>query len=104
VDFGKITALLIIYLQLRQILEKLHQYNISLHQLQIDFDSICRFLITETMKECGVPAKLISLTNMTLSRTYTKVQFQNKFSTSFRMDYGIRQGDSLFTLLFNTGL
>jgi hypothetical protein len=41
---------------------------------------------------------------MTLSRTYNKVKVQNKLSVSFRTECGIRQGDSLSTLLFNIGL
>jgi hypothetical protein len=56
------------------------------------------------MKEFGVPAKLINLTKMTLSKTYNKVKIQNKLSGSFRTECAIRQGDSLSTLLFNTGL
>jgi hypothetical protein len=56
------------------------------------------------MKEFGIPAKLISLTKMTLSKTYNKVKIQNKLSGSFRTECGIRQGDSLSTLLFNIGL
>jgi hypothetical protein len=49
------------------------------------FDSIYRFQIMESIKECGMPAKLISLITMTLSRTYTKVEIQNKLSKSFRI-------------------
>jgi hypothetical protein len=56
------------------------------------------------MKEFGVPAKLISLTKMTLSKTYNKVKIQNKLSGSFRTECAIRKGVSLSTLLFNTGL
>jgi hypothetical protein len=56
------------------------------------------------MKEFGIPAKLITLTKMTLSRTYNKVKIQNKLSGSFRTKYGIRQGDSLSTVLFNVGM
>jgi hypothetical protein len=56
------------------------------------------------MKEFGIPAKLFTLTKMTLSRTYNKVRVQNKLSGNFRTECGIRQGDSLSTLLFNIGL
>jgi hypothetical protein len=55
---------------LRQILEKAHEYNISLHQLYIDFkqafDSIDRIQIIEIMKEFGIPLKLVKLTKMTI--------------------------------------
>jgi hypothetical protein len=60
--------------------------------------------IREAMKEFGIPAKLIALTKMTLSRTYNKVKIQNKLSGSFRTKCGIRQHDSLSTVLFNVGL
>jgi hypothetical protein len=103
-DLGKVEAPLII----RQILEKSHEYNITLHQLYIDFkqalDSIDRSQIIKAMMEYGIPAKLITLTKMTLSRTHNKVKIQNKLSGSFRTECGIRQGDSLSTLLFNIGL
>jgi hypothetical protein len=56
------------------------------------------------MKEFSIPAKLITLTKITLSKTYNKVKIQNKLSGSFRTECGIRQGDSLSTLLFNIGL
>jgi hypothetical protein len=99
-DLGKVEAPLII----RQILEKSHEYNITLHQLYIDFkqalDSTDRSQIIKAMIEFGIPAKLITLTKMTLSRTYNKVKIQNKLSGSFRTECGIRQGDSLSTLLF----
>jgi hypothetical protein len=53
------------------------------------------------MKEFGIPAKLITVNKITLSRTYNKVKIQNKLSGNFRTDCGIRQGDCLSTLLFN---
>jgi hypothetical protein len=56
------------------------------------------------MKEFGIPAELITLIKMTFSRIYNKVKVQNKLSGSFITECGIRQGDSLSTLLFNTGL
>jgi hypothetical protein len=93
---------------IRQILQKSYEYNITLHQLYIDFkqafDSIDRFQIIKAMKEFGIPAQLITLTKTTLSRTYNKVNVQNKLSGSFRTECDIRQGDSLPTLLFNVGL
>jgi hypothetical protein len=91
----------------RQILEKSHEYNISLHEIYIDFkqafDSTDRFRITEAMKEFGMPATIISLTKITLSRTYD-VKIQNKLSRSFRTECGIRQGDSPSIWLFNIDL
>jgi hypothetical protein len=61
--------------------EKSYEYNIILHQLHIDFkqafDSIDQSQIIEAMKEFGIPAELITLTKMTLSRTYNKIKVQN---------------------------
>jgi GH24 family phage-related lysozyme (muramidase) len=68
------------------------------------FDSTGRFQIIEAMKEFGIPVKLTSFTKMILSRTYNKIQIQNKVLRSFRTECGIRQEDSLSTLLFNIGL
>jgi hypothetical protein len=41
---------------------------------------------------------------MILSRPNNKVKIQNKLLRSFKTECGIRQGDSLSTLLFNIGL
>jgi hypothetical protein len=56
------------------------------------------------MKEFDVLAVLITVTKITLSRTYNKVKKQNKLSGSFRTECDTRQGDFLSTLLFNVGL
>jgi hypothetical protein len=56
------------------------------------------------VKEFDKSAKLITLTKITLSRTYNKVKIQNKLSGSFRTECGLRQSDSISTLLFNIGL
>jgi sorting nexin-29 len=79
---------------IRQILEKSYEYNISLHQLYIDFKqafgSNGQSQIIEAMKEFSKPAKLITLTKVTLSRTYNKVKVHNKLSGSFRTECAIR--------------
>jgi hypothetical protein len=55
---GKVTKLLITF-TIRQILEKSHEYNISLRQLYIDLkhasDSIHWSKIIEAVKEFGTP-------------------------------------------------
>jgi hypothetical protein len=53
------------------------------------------------MKEFGVPDKLVRVVNMTLESTGNKVKVQGKMSPSFQTVAGLRQGDSLSTLLFN---
>jgi hypothetical protein len=56
------------------------------------------------MKEFGIPTKLINLTKMTLYETPNKIKIQNKLSECFITNRGIRQADSLSTLLCNIGL
>jgi hypothetical protein len=53
------------------------------------------------MKEFGIPMKLVRLVKMTLANTNSKVKIQGKLSPSFETMIGLRQGDSLSTLLFN---
>ena len=53
------------------------------------------------MKEFGIPMKLVRLVKMTLVNTNSKVKIQGKLSPSFETVIGLRQGDSLSTLLFN---
>jgi hypothetical protein len=55
----------------------------------------------EIMKEFRIPMKLVSLVKMTGANTNSKVKIQGKLSTSFETIVGLRQGDSLSTLLFN---
>jgi hypothetical protein len=65
----------------KQILEKSHECNISFHQLYIEFkeafDCVGRFPKIETKKKFCTPAILISFTNITFSRIYKKIKFQN---------------------------
>lgn len=90
---------------IRQTLEKCHEYNIPIHQLFIDFkqayDSINRQKLYETMEYFEIPKKLIRLVKMTLKETKCKVILQSETSRNFLVNKGLRQGDSLSTLLFN---
>ena len=93
---------------IRQCLEKSNEYNINLHQLFIDFtqafDSMNRLMILKAMREFGIPSKLISLTKLTLTKTSNKVKIQNTLTESFVTENGVRQGDSLSTILLNIDL
>jgi hypothetical protein len=75
------------------------------HSLYIDYkqayDTINTAELVEIMKEFGIPMKLVRLVKMTLANTNSKVKIQGKLSTSFETTTGLRQGDSLSTLLFN---
>lgn len=93
---------------IRQILEKAWEYNISIHQLFVDFkqayDSICREVLFDIMEEFGIPRKLIRLTKATLTTTKCKVLIQGVLSDPFIIETGLRQGDRLSTILFNLAL
>jgi hypothetical protein len=90
---------------LRMILEKACEYNVDIHELHIDYkqayDSTNRAELVEIMKEFGTPMKFARLVKMTLANTNNKVKIQGKLLPSFEMAVGLRQGDSLSTLLFN---
>jgi sorting nexin-29 len=89
---------------IRQVLEKCYKQNINVYQLYVGFrqafDSINRQFIYEAMAEFGIPSKLISLTKMTLEMIYNRVKIQNELSDSFMTNTGVRQGDSLSTVLW----
>jgi sorting nexin-29 len=90
---------------LRMILERTCEYKIDIHQLYIDYkqayDTINRAKLVKIMKEFGIPIKLVRLVKMTLANANSKVKIQGKLSPSFERINGLRQGDSLSTLLFN---
>jgi sorting nexin-29 len=93
---------------IRQVLEKCYEQNINIYRLYIDFrqafDNINIHFICEVMAEFGIPSKLISLTKMTLETAYSKVKNENKLSDSFMTNTGVRQRDSLSTVLFRVTL
>jgi sorting nexin-29 len=90
---------------LRMILEKTYEHKVDIHQLYIDYkqayDTINRSELEEIMKEFGIPIKLVRLIKMTIENTNSKVKIQGKLTPSFETMIGLRQGDSLSTLLFN---
>jgi hypothetical protein len=90
---------------LRMILEKTCEHKVDIQQLYIDYkqvhDTINRTDLVEIMKEFGIPMKLVRLVKMTLTNTKSKVKIQGKLTPSFEATIGLRQGDSLSTLLFN---
>jgi len=87
------------------ILERTCEYKVDIHQLYIDYkqayDTINRAELVEIMKDFGIPMKLVRLVKMTLANKNSKVKIQGKLSPSFETMIGLRQGDSLCTLLFN---
>jgi hypothetical protein len=63
---------------IRQILEKLWEYNGTVHQLFIDFkkayDSVRREALYNVLIEFGIPRKLVGLIKMCLNETYSRVR------------------------------
>jgi hypothetical protein len=87
------------------ILEKGCEYNVDTYQLWTDYkqahDSTNKAQLVETMKELGIPKKLVRLVKMTLENKQNKVKIQEKLLPNFETVVGLRQSDSLSTLLFN---
>ena len=83
------------------ILERACEYKIDIRQLYIDYKQAYDTELVEIMKEFRIPMKLVRLIKMTLANTNSKVKIQGKLSPSFETVIGLRQGDSLSTLLFN---
>lgn len=90
---------------IRQILEKCYEFNITTHHMFIDFktayDKVKREKLWYALNYFGVPAKLISLTKLTLSGVKCKVRIGSNLSDPFETKDGLRQGDGLAQLLFN---
>jgi predicted transcriptional regulator len=90
---------------IRQIEEKAYNQNIDIQQLYIGlkkaYDSVNRKTLTAIMYEFGIPHKLVRLIHMTLSETEYVVKIQGKFSRKFSAQKGLKQGDGLYTMLFN---
>jgi hypothetical protein len=93
---------------IRQILEKKREYNETVHQLFIDFkkayDSVRREVLYNILTEFGVPMKLVRLIKMCLNETYSKVCIGKHLSDSFPIKNGLKQGNALSPLLFNSAL
>ena len=93
---------------LRSIIGKCYEYNITLHQLFIDFkqayDSINKKKLMLILEEFKIPRKLIHLIGMTLRNTTGRVKVQNMMTEESAINKGLRQGDALLTQLFNVVL
>jgi hypothetical protein len=88
-----------------QILEKIWEYNETVHQLFIDlkktYDSVRREVLYNILIEFRVPMKLVRLIKMCLNETYSKVRIGKHLSDSFLIQNGLKQGDDLSPLLSN---
>jgi len=93
---------------LRQILQKTKEFGIETHHLFSDFksayDTIKRGQLYKAMSEFNIPNKLIRLTRMTMENTQSQVRIQSDLSVLINTKRGLRQCDSLASLLFNLAL
>uniref|UniRef100_A0A8D8TV43 Craniofacial development protein 2 n=1 Tax=Cacopsylla melanoneura TaxID=428564 RepID=A0A8D8TV43_9HEMI len=90
---------------LRQVFEKLWEYNSGGHFVFIDFkkayDSVNRPCLFKILKEFQIPTKLIALIADCLNNARCKIKMPNSNSEVFEVTSGLRQGDPISPILFN---
>jgi hypothetical protein len=91
-----------------QILDKKWDYNEAVYQFFTNFkkpyDSVRREVLYHILIEIGIPTKLVRLTKMCLSDTYSTVRVGKNLSDMFRIRNCLKQGEALSPLLFNFAL
>ena len=90
---------------IRQIIEKCYEYNVDIHNMFVDYihasDSIKRNKILDSLTQNKILSKLIRLIKLTLENTTAKVKVNNADTMEFRVESGVKQGDSLSPTLFS---
>ena len=93
---------------IRQILQKIWEYNEAVHQLFIDFkkayDSVRRELLYNILNEFGNRMKLVRRVKMCLNETYNRFLVDMHLSYVFPIMIGLKEGDALSPLLFSFAL
>lgn len=93
---------------LRQLMEKYYEYNKDLLMLFVDFEqannSINREQLWTSLRNFGIPNKLVNLIQMCNEQTCCRVRFLGELSSIFECKNGLRQGDALSPVLFNLAL
>jgi len=90
---------------IRQIIEKCYEYNTDIHNIFIEyihaFDSIKRNKILDSLIQYKIPPKLIRLVKLTLENTTAKVKVNNAYTSEFKVESRVKQGDLLSPMLFS---
>jgi hypothetical protein len=68
------------------------------------YDSVRREVLYNILIECGITMKLIRLIKLSLAETYSRVKVGKNLSDMFPIGDGLKQGDALSPLLFNSPL
>ena len=82
--------------------------NEPVHQLFIDFkkayDSVRREVLYKILIEFGIPMKHVRLIKMSLTEKYSRVRVGKNVSDKFPISNGLKQGDALSPMPFNSAL
>ena len=78
-----------------QILEKKWEYNKDVCPFEKAYDSIKREYLYDILIKFGVPKKLVRLMKTCLDGTQSKVRIGNYLSSSFPIENGLKQGNTL---------
>jgi hypothetical protein len=65
------------------------------------FDSMKRDKILDSLIQYKIPPKPIRLVKLTLENTTAKVKVNNAYTSEFRVERGVKQGDPLSRTLFS---
>lgn len=91
-----------------KIIEKKYEYRQNMWQVFVDFrkayDSVYRDNLYNIINDFVFPRKLIKLTKMCMEEIKYRVRVDNKLSSPFTVDTGLKQDDSLSPVLFNLAL
>jgi len=68
------------------------------------YDSVRREVLYKILTEFGIPRKLVRLIKMSLTETYSRVRVGKNLSERFPIRNGLKQGDALTPMLFNSVL
>jgi hypothetical protein len=90
---------------IRQTIDKCYEYNIDIHNIFIDythvFDSTKRNKTLDSLIQNKISSKLIILIKLTLVNTTAKAKVNNAYTAEFKVENGVKQGDSLSPTLFS---